>query len=40
MVTYNVKTDLDVANGAGGRIHDIVLNEEENPPSVRGKEVQ
>lgn len=40
MVTYNVKTDLDVANGACGRIHDIVLNEEENPPPAGAKEVQ
>lgn len=40
MVTYNVKMDLDVANGARGRIHDIVLNEEENPPPAGAKEVQ
>lgn len=29
MVTYNVDTDIDVANGARGRIVDIILNEEE-----------
>ncbi|KAG9033097.1 hypothetical protein FS837_002549, partial [Tulasnella sp. UAMH 9824] len=40
MVTYNVKTDLDVANSARGRIHDIVLNVEEHPPPAGAKEVQ
>lgn len=29
MVTYNIDTDIDVANGARGRIVDIILNEEE-----------
>ncbi|KAG8945718.1 hypothetical protein FRC04_000577 [Tulasnella sp. 424] len=32
MVTYNVETDLDVANGARGTIVDIVLREDE--PSI------
>ncbi|KAG8895362.1 hypothetical protein FRC01_012419, partial [Tulasnella sp. 417] len=40
MVTYNVKTDLDVANGARERIHNIILNKEENAPSAGTKEVQ
>lgn len=34
MVTYNVETDLDVANGSRGRIIDVVLDEEE--PAFEG----
>lgn len=40
MVTYNVKTDLDVANGARGRIHDVVLNDEETAVSGSANEVE
>ena len=30
MVTFNVKTDLDIANGARGEIIKIVLDENES----------
>ncbi|KAG8960157.1 hypothetical protein FRC00_000811 [Tulasnella sp. 408] len=40
MVTYNVKTDLDVANGARGRVHDIVLDGEETAVSEGANEVE
>ena len=33
MVTFNVATDLDLANGARGHIVDIVLNEREEAPN-------
>lgn len=35
MITFNVQTDLDIANGARGRITAVVLHEEE-PPIPRG----
>lgn len=38
MVTYNVATDLDVANGARGRVHDIVLGANE-PAVAKGESV-
>lgn len=40
MVTYNVKMDLNVANGARGWIHDLVLHENETSSSGTAKEVE
>jgi hypothetical protein len=35
MITYNVMTDMDLANGARGEIVDIVLDEREDPLDVQ-----
>ena len=39
MVTWNISTDADLANGAMGEVVDIVLNQWEDPSMVEGMNV-
>ena len=39
MVTWNISTDADLANGARGEVVDIVLNQWEDPSMVEGTNV-
>ena len=39
MVTWNISTDADLANGAMGEVVDIVLNQWEDPSMVEGTNV-